>query len=103
MSAILILNEMPSTCKECPLFVSSFGNSAYCKMYARYTPEEIESVEDGNLELYYNGCLSKRPNACPLKEESKTKETADNSAWDFHWDGRGSYEQARASFYGEFS
>ncbi len=36
-----------------------------------------------------------------IKKEEATKR--DNSAWDFHWDGRGDYEQARAAFYGDFS
>ncbi len=70
MSAILIIDKMPNTCKNCPLFVNQFGRTAYCTMGAKYSPEEIASVKDGNLELYYSGCLSKRPNACPLKEKS---------------------------------
>ena len=35
--------------------------------------------------------------------ERARKEESDNSAWDFHWDGRGSYEEARRCFYGDFS
>lgn len=35
-----------------------------------------------------------------LKAEIKTEK--ETSAWDFHWDGRGSYEQSRAGFYGDF-
>ena len=41
-----------------------------------------------------------------LKEIIKCKENeteSKSSAWDFRWDGRGSYEQSRAAFYGEFS
>jgi hypothetical protein len=34
-----------------------------------------------------------------LLEESKR---ADDS-WDFKWDGRGSYEESRRCFYGDFS
>lgn len=67
--AILTLNHMPSSCDKCPLFVNHFGQSTYCVMYAKYTPEEIADVENGNLQLYYHGCLPKRPKACPLKEE----------------------------------
>ena len=37
------------------------------------------------------------------KIERAKKEESDNSAWDFHWDGRGSYEEARRCFYGDFS
>lgn len=68
---VLTLDKMPSTCKECPIFVNVFGHQAYCKMGAEYTPEEIANVKDGNLQLYYSGCMSKRPKACPLKEELK--------------------------------
>ena len=73
MSAVLIIYEMPNTCKECPLFVNVFGHPAYCQIGAAYTSEEISSVKDkdGFLEMYYHGCLSNRPNACPLKEELK--------------------------------
>lgn len=101
--AILTLDSMPKSCYECLLFVRLFGHRAYCIAGAEYTAEEIAAEENGNLSLYYHGCLSNRPKSCPLKEESKTKETVDNSAWDFHWDGRGNYEQERAGFYGEFS
>ena len=55
--------------------------------------------ELGHHELY-----KAVQNGKPLEAlEQKPKETVDNSAWDFHWDGRGSYEQERASFYGDFS
>ena len=67
--AILTLDNLPVTCDECPLFVRHFGQKAYCVMHAEYTPEEIAAVEDGNLQLYYHGCLPRRPKACPLKEE----------------------------------
>lgn len=33
----------------------------------------------------------------------EVKKTVDNSALDFHWDGRGSYEESRRAFYGDFS
>ena len=39
-----------------------------------------------------------------IKElETEIETEKESSAWDFHWDGRGSYEQSRAGFYGEFS
>lgn len=94
---ILALDSMPKSCDQCRLFVSIFGHRAYCTMGAKYTAEEIAAEKDGNLSLYYHGCLSNRPKSCPLKEE------VDNSAWDFRWDGRGNYEQERAAFYGDFS
>jgi hypothetical protein len=31
------------------------------------------------------------------------EEKSSNSAWDFHWDGRGDYEESRRCFYGDFS
>ena len=69
---ILTLDCMPTTCNECPLFVSHFGQKAYCVMHAEYSPEEIDRENNGNLQLYYSGCLSRRPEACPLKEELKS-------------------------------
>lgn len=62
------IGKMPKTCDECPLFVSTFGNPAYCVMGAEYSDKEIENEKDGNLSMYYHGCLSKRPISCPLKE-----------------------------------
>ena len=65
--SILTINT-PKTCNECPLFVSKFGSPAYCAVKAEYSAKEIANEKDGNLELYYHGCLSKRPISCPLKE-----------------------------------
>ena len=68
MSAILTINKTPKTCDECPLFVNGIlGHKAHCVMDAEYTEEEIEKAKDGRLNMYYNGCLSKRPKSCPLK------------------------------------
>lgn len=33
------------------------------------TKEEIANEKDGNLSMYYQECLSKRPISCPLKED----------------------------------
>ena len=71
---ILTLDRMPRTCDKCPLFINCFGQTAYCAMRAEYTPEEIAEEEDGNLNLYYHGCLSKRPKSCPLKFVEKEDE-----------------------------
>ena len=42
-----------------------------------------------------------------LKEENKklTEQLNEqrSDGWDFHWDGRGSYEESRRCFYGDFS
>ena len=36
-----------------------------------------------------------------LKKELNNK-NEDYSSWDFHWNGRGDYEEARRCFYGDF-
>lgn len=59
--------NMPKSCDDCPLFVSD-GNPAFCNLEAEYTDEEIEAEEDGNINMYYHGCLSHRPKRCPLME-----------------------------------
>ena len=72
MSATLTIEKTPKTCDECPLFVDGHvGISAFCVMGAEYTDEEIEKEEDGELDMYYRGCLSKRPQSCPLKVEGE--------------------------------
>ena len=40
-----------------------------------------------------------------LKETKKKSQSSESSssAWDFHWDGRGDYEESRRCFYGDFS
>lgn len=42
-----------------------------------------------------------------LEEENKklTEQLNEqrSDGWDFHWDGRGSYEESRRCFYGDFS
>lgn len=69
--AILTLDEMPKTCGNCPIFESNCGCEAHCAFGAEYTLEEIYSGEDEDYRrqmYYYNGYLSNRPAACPLKE-----------------------------------
>ena len=68
MKAILVINDVPKSCDECPLFVKAFGNASYCKMGAKYSDKEIADEEDGNLMIYFRGCLSTKPISCPLKE-----------------------------------
>lgn len=68
---MIILNlgdEFPKKCEHCPLFVDHMGFPTYCAAGGEYTDEEIEAEEDGSLNMYYDGCLSKRPQNCPLKE-----------------------------------
>jgi len=41
-----------------------------------------------------------------LKKKLKKKKNRKNenySAWDFHWNGRGDYEESKRCFYGDFS
>ena len=73
----LILGEIPNTCDECPLFVRILGQSAFCTLGAEYTADEILAEEDGNLDMYYHGCLSQRPKECPLKAEPKQEPKTD--------------------------
>lgn len=70
MAIILkVANRFPKTCNECSLFVDGiFGQHPYCVGNGEYTKEEINSYEDGALDMYYHGCLSERPKNCPLKE-----------------------------------
>lgn len=68
MTEAILTFKMPKTCETCPLFVNKFlGIEAFCVMKAKYTREEIAKEEDGNLMMYYDGCLPNRPKACPLK------------------------------------
>ena len=74
MAAILTIEKTPKSCDECPLFVNGLlGVEAFCVMDVDYTEEEIEE-EDGELDMYYHGCLSKRPQNCPLKVVGEGKE-----------------------------
>lgn len=62
-------NKFPKTCDKCPLFVDGIlGQDAFCILEAEYTDEEIDKEPDGNLNMYYHGCLTHRPKSCPLVE-----------------------------------
>ena len=37
-----------------------------------------------------------------LKIKLETERDSHSDAWDFHWDGRGDYEEAKRCFYGDF-
>lgn len=67
----------------------------------------IEALKDDQWQKGYDAAM---------KNANKTKESLikqyekqiadlnrDNSGWDFHWDGRGDYEESRRCFYGDFS
>ena len=73
----------PKNCEECPLFINKFaGYSAFCIGEAEYTTEEIEAEKNGNLVMYYHGCLSNRPKSCPLKEKFQKLPTSGCEYWD---------------------
>lgn len=53
--------------------------------------EKIKQLEEENKKLKKQ-----------LKEKKKKKSESSSSAWDFHWNGHGDYEEARRCFYGDF-
>lgn len=69
MIGVILGFDYPTTCKGCKLFVNAVvGYPAFCSAGGRYTEKEIEKDKNGNIAMYYNGCLSHRPKNCPLKE-----------------------------------
>ncbi len=70
MIILKVGDKFPKNCEHCPLFVDHMGIPTYCVADGEYSEEEIEAEEDGALNMYYDGCLSKRPQNCPLKEVS---------------------------------
>lgn len=69
MIGIILGFIYPHTCEDCKLFVNSVvGHPAFCSAGGEYTDIEIEKEEEGALQMYYHGCLSHRPENCPLKE-----------------------------------
>lgn len=68
--------------------------------------EEIKSSFDADTAIAAVMALeTKTPeDFMEIKEpHKKVEKEIDNSAWEFHWDGRGSYEEERRCFYGDFS
>lgn len=53
--------------------------------------EKIKKLEDENKKLKEK------------LEKLERHEKHDSPGWDFHWDGRGDYEESRRCFYGDFS
>lgn len=70
MIILYVGDKFPKTCADCPLFVDQMGIPTFCTVSGEYSDEEIEAEEDGELQMYYDGCLSKRPQNCPLQEYS---------------------------------
>lgn len=58
-----------------------------------------------NVEIYRENQRLKKENERLKKEIEKTKKSKkkeDTSAWDFHYNGHGDYEEQRRCFYGDF-
>ena len=69
MIGIILGFEYPKTCEDCKLFVDHIcGHSSFCSAGGEYSEKEIEKTKDGNLQMYYHGCLTFRPQNCPLKD-----------------------------------
>ena len=51
----------------------------------KYT-KKIKELEEENRQL-----------------KNRLQDEQDDKAWNFQWDGRGSYEESRRCFYGDFS
>lgn len=69
MIGIILGFEYPKTCEDCKLFIDGIlGHSAFCAAGGEYSIEEINKAKEGNMQIYYHGCLTSRPKNCPLKE-----------------------------------
>ena len=79
-----------------------------------YDDEKFDLEEDVHMALYENGYLddlnskSEEENELETlkKENARLKQQLSEShdhGWDFHWDGKGSYEESYRTFYGSFS
>ena len=58
------------------------------------TEKELELLKEENKKL--------KKELRKIKKKSQSSESS-SSSWDFHWDGRGDYEESRRCFYGDFS
>lgn len=61
--------------------------------------QKMEQLKDENERLKRLLKESKRAN----KRANKRADKRADDSWDFKWDGRGSYEESRRCFYGDFS
>ena len=69
MIGLILGFKYPKTCENCKLFIDGIvGLSAFCAAGGEYSDDEIEKAEDGNLQIYYHGCLTTRPKNCPLTD-----------------------------------
>ncbi len=77
---ILVLNEMPSSCVECPCRTKNLKDEYVCNCL----------YEDNKLNLYH--MMHKRPQWCPLKElpEKQVRDYPEYdryvTGWDDGWD-----------------
>lgn len=68
--AFIVGEQMPIDCGGCSLWVKRpMGYTPYCQGGGKYTEEEIMTVKDGALDMYYKGYLIDNiPKNCPLVE-----------------------------------
>ena len=65
---IKVGDHFPKTCDECAFFSCAYSRQPYCVVGGNYTRAEIDAEEDGVATMFFGGCLSNRPNNCPLTE-----------------------------------
>lgn len=69
MIGVILGFDYPKTCADCKLFINGIiGHPAFCSAGGEYSEKEIEKEKNGNLQMYYDGCLSIRPKNCPLRD-----------------------------------
>lgn len=77
--------------KECGFETKPIGSS--WGVLIMIDKEKIKELEKENKELKEK----------LFKKEKENSSDNYSSGWDFHWDGRGDYLEARRCFYGDFS
>lgn len=83
---IIVLDEIPKSCIDCPMCYHSedmsLGRFQYERLYrCKLEPEEVEQV-------YLEDILHKKPEWCPIKpmpEKVQHKEYWDNGRYDKGW------------------
>ena len=78
MKAILVINEMPKNCLECPFRYKSeempLGNFTYQSLFRCKREPEGLCEDDGDI-VYLNDIMMKsKPDWCPLKPMPEKKE-----------------------------
>lgn len=69
MIGVILGFDYPKTCSGCKLFIDGIvGHTPFCSAGGKYSDREIKKEKDGSLCMYYHGCLSHRPENCPLRD-----------------------------------